>query len=116
MRSDFLNTNSLSYKDQVVKHTKIVNMPLTDAEAAGTNTSTWTQPANSILTDCYIVCTDSPTIVSGSIGYDVGTSAAGGEIIAAQADEDLRKDMILTEAGLEITIPETHALYAFTDL
>ena len=33
-----------------------------------------------------------------------------------QADEDLRKDMILTEAGLEITIPETHALYAFTDL
>ncbi len=33
-----------------------------------------------------------------------------------QADEDLRKDMILTEAGLEITIPETHALYAFTDI
>ena len=33
-----------------------------------------------------------------------------------QADEDLRKDMILTEAGLEVTIPETHALYAFTDL
>ena len=33
-----------------------------------------------------------------------------------QADEDLRKDMILTEAGLEITIPETHALYSFTDL
>ena len=33
-----------------------------------------------------------------------------------QADEDLRKDMIMTEAGLEVTIPETHALYAFTDL
>ena len=33
-----------------------------------------------------------------------------------QADEDLRKDMIVTEAGLEITIPETHALYSFTDL
>ena len=27
-----------------------------------------------------------------------------------QADEDLRKDMILTEAGLEISLPETHAL------
>ena len=27
------------------------------------------------------------------------------------ADEDLRKDMILTEAGLEVTIPESHALY-----
>lgn len=33
-----------------------------------------------------------------------------------QADEDLRKDMILTEAGLEITIPETHALFSMTDL
>ena len=33
-----------------------------------------------------------------------------------QADEDLRKDMILTEAGLEVTIPETHALYSMTDL
>ena len=33
-----------------------------------------------------------------------------------QADEDLRKDVILTEAGLEITIPETHALYSMTDL
>ena len=33
-----------------------------------------------------------------------------------QADEDLRKDMILTEAGLEIAIPETHLLYNFTDL
>jgi hypothetical protein len=27
-----------------------------------------------------------------------------------QADEDLRKDMILTEAGLEVSIPESHAL------
>jgi len=30
-----------------------------------------------------------------------------------QADEDLRKDLILTEAGLEITLPETHALLNF---
>ena len=28
-----------------------------------------------------------------------------------QADEDLRKDLILTEAGLEISLPETHALF-----
>jgi len=27
------------------------------------------------------------------------------------ADEDLRKDMILTEAGLEVSLPETHMLY-----
>jgi hypothetical protein len=30
-----------------------------------------------------------------------------------QADEDLRKDMILTEAGLEVSLPETHMLYNF---
>ena len=28
-----------------------------------------------------------------------------------QADEDLRKDLILTEAGLEVSLPETHALF-----
>ena len=33
-----------------------------------------------------------------------------------QADEDLRKDMILTEAGLEVTVPESHALYSFEGL
>jgi hypothetical protein len=27
-----------------------------------------------------------------------------------QADEDLRKDMILTETGLEVSLPETHAI------
>ena len=31
-------------------------------------------------------------------------------------DEDLRKDMILTEAGLEVTLPETHALYNIESL
>ena len=30
-----------------------------------------------------------------------------------QADEDLRKDLILTEAGLEVSLPESHALFNF---
>ena len=29
------------------------------------------------------------------------------------ADEDLRKDMVLTEAGLEVSLPEAHALFNF---
>ena len=33
-----------------------------------------------------------------------------------QADEDLRKDMILTECGLEVTVPESHGLYSFEAL
>ena len=32
-----------------------------------------------------------------------------------QADEDLRKDMILTEAGLEISLPESHAVLNIED-
>ena len=32
-----------------------------------------------------------------------------------QADEDLRKDLILTEAGLEVSLPETHALFNFEE-
>ena len=32
-----------------------------------------------------------------------------------QADEDLRKDLILTEAGLEVSLPETHALFNWED-
>ena len=28
-------------------------------------------------------------------------------------DEDLRKDLILTEAGLEVCMPESHALFNF---
>jgi hypothetical protein len=28
-----------------------------------------------------------------------------------QSDEDLRKDMIMTEAGLEVCLPESHALF-----
>tara|TARA_R100000700_G_C3178247_1_gene153846 strand:- start:2423 stop:3787 length:1365 start_codon:yes stop_codon:yes gene_type:complete len=31
-------------------------------------------------------------------------------------DEDLRKDMILTEAGLEVTLPESHMMYVVEDL
>ena len=31
-------------------------------------------------------------------------------------DEDLRKDMILTEAGLEVDLPESHVLYSLEGL
>ena len=40
-------------------------------------------------------------------GYNRDTSITTN---VQQADEDLRKDLILTEAGLEVSLPETHAL------
>ena len=110
MRSDFLNSNSKNYKSKISKHTEVVNIGLADSEAAGDNTVTWTQPANSILTECFIVCTKAPTIVEGSIGYDVGTSAAGGEIIAATPDEilDVGTTVVIgavTYPGMAVSLP-----------
>ena len=109
MRSDIINVNSGSYKSGL-KRTQVVNINLADSEAAGNNTVTWEQPANSIITECFIVCTKSPTVASGDIGYDVGTSAAGGEIIAAQADEilDGGTTVVLgavTYPGMAVSLP-----------
>ena len=45
-------------------------------------------------------------------GYNRDTSITTN---VQQADEDLRKDLILTEAGLEVSLPETHALLHLED-
>ena len=45
-------------------------------------------------------------------GYNRDTSITTN---VQQADEDLRKDLILTEAGLEVSLPETHALFNLED-
>ena len=49
----------------------------------------FTQPANTIITDIKIFCDTSPVIGTGDIGYEVGTSSSGAQIVAAIADEIL---------------------------
>ena len=49
----------------------------------------FTQPANTIITDIKIFCDTSPVIGTGDIGYEVGTSSSGAQIVAAQTDEIL---------------------------
>ena len=49
----------------------------------------FTQPANTIITDIKIFCDVAPVIGSGDIGYEVGTSSSGAQIVATQADEIL---------------------------
>ena len=49
----------------------------------------FTQPANTILTAITIFCDVAPTIGTGDIGYEVGTSSSGVQIVAAVADEIL---------------------------
>ena len=49
----------------------------------------FTQPADTIITDIKIFCDVAPIIGEGDIGYEVGTSTSGAQIVATQADEIL---------------------------
>jgi hypothetical protein len=46
----------------------------------------WTQPANTLLSRIWLVVTSAPTISTGDIGYEVGTSSSGAQIVAASTD------------------------------
>jgi hypothetical protein len=62
-----------------------VNTTAGDSPAIGE----FTQPANTIITDIKILCVTAPTIGTGDIGYEVGTSSSGAQIVAAVTDEIL---------------------------
>ena len=62
-----------------------VNTTAGDSPAIGE----FTQPANTIITDIKIFCDVSPVIGTGDIGYEVGTSSSGAQIVAAVTDEIL---------------------------
>ena len=53
------------------------------------STVTWPQPAGTILKNIYLFVTLQPTVTVNAatdLGFDVGTSAAGGQLVNAQAD------------------------------
>ena len=62
-----------------------VNSTAGDSPAIGE----FTQPANTIITNIKIFCAVAPVIGTGDIGYEVGTSSSGAQIVAAIADEIL---------------------------
>ena len=62
-----------------------VNTTAGDSPAIGE----FTQPANTIITDIKIFCDVAPVIGTGDIGYEVGTSSSGAQIVAAVTDEIL---------------------------
>ena len=62
-----------------------VNTTAGDSPAIGQ----FTQPANTIITDIKIFCDTAPVIGTGDIGYEVGTSSSGAQIVAAVTDEIL---------------------------
>jgi len=76
--------------DKYVKHVGFatgvtVNTTAGDSPAIGE----FTQPANTIITNIKIFCVTSPVIGTGDIGYEVGTSSSGAQIVAAVTDEIL---------------------------
>jgi hypothetical protein len=62
-----------------------VNTSAGDSSAIGE----FTQPANTIITAIEIVCITAPVIGSGDIGFEVGTSSSGAQIVAAITDHIL---------------------------
>ena len=69
--------------DSPIKYHKVTGHALVDSDDS---VVTWTQPANTILSRMWIVCTSAPTISSGDIGYEVGTSSSGAQIVATSSD------------------------------
>jgi len=62
-----------------------VNTTAGDSPAIGE----FTQPANTIITNIKIFCATAPTIGTGDIGYEVGTTSSGAQIVAAVTDQIL---------------------------
>ena len=48
----------------------------------------WAQPANSMILGIDLLCTSAPTTAaSANLGYEVGTSSSGAQIVATHADD-----------------------------
>jgi len=79
------SVNSLFVKHVAHVTGVTVNSTAGDSPAIGI----FAQPAGTVITDIKIFCVTAPVIGSGDIGYEVGTSSSGAQIVATQADEIL---------------------------
>ena len=97
-------TLSAAVDSKFVKHVAhvtgvTVNSTAGDSPAIGT----FAQPANTIITNIKIFCATAPVIGSGDIGYEVGTSSSGAQIVAAQTDEILDAGTTVVLGNVTIT-------------
>jgi hypothetical protein len=76
-----------------------VNTTAGDSPAIGE----FTQPANTIITNIKIFCATAPVIGTGDIGYEVGTSSSGAQIVAAQTDEILDGGTTVVVGNVTVT-------------
>ena len=76
-----------------------VNTTAGDSPAIGE----FTQPANTVITNIKILCVTAPVIGTGDIGYEVGTSSSGAQIVAAQTDEILDLGTTVVVGNVTVT-------------
>ena len=55
----------------------------------GDSISEFSQPANTVIRRISLLCVTTATVLSGNIGYEVGTSSSGAQIVATDADDVL---------------------------
>ena len=55
----------------------------------GDSISTFAQPANTVITRISLLCVTTATVASGNIGFEVGTTSSGAEIVATDANDVL---------------------------
>ena len=90
--------------DKYVKHVGFATGVTVNTTAGDSdNIGEFTQPANTIITDIKIFCVTSPVIGTGDIGYEVGTSSSGAQIVAAQTDEILDGGTTVVVGNVTVT-------------
>jgi len=55
----------------------------------GDSITTFAQPANTVITRISILCVTTATVASGNIGFEVGTTSSGADIVATDANDIL---------------------------
>jgi hypothetical protein len=55
----------------------------------GDSITEFSQPANTVITAISILCTTTATVATGDVGFEVGTSSSGAQIVAAATDDIL---------------------------
>ena len=90
--------------DKYIKHVGFATGVTVNTTAGDSPTiGEFTQPANTIITDIKIFCDTSPVIGTGDIGYEVGTSSSGAQIVAAVTDEILDGGTTVVEHNVTTT-------------
>ena len=92
----------------------------------GDSVATFAQPANTVIKSISLLCVTTATVATGDVGFEVGTSSSGAQIVATAADEILDGGTTVPAGALYATTlingttasdaaPATSGLYTAAD-